>query len=176
MKRIILVNGLIAGAIVCAMMLINVPLHQSGALTNTSGMVLGFASMVIAFSTIFFGVKTYRDQYSNGAVNFWQAAKIGIGIACIASVFYAATWEVYYSYKGEEFITFYKSCEIQDFRDSGHTEAEVLAKQAEMDEMFENYRYAFVRIPMTLLEILPVGIVVSLITAALLRRREFLPA
>jgi hypothetical protein len=77
MKKIILVNGLIAGVIVSAMILISLPLQQQGIIDTRNGMLVGYTSMVIALSTIFFGIKTYRDQHLGGSISFWQAAKIG---------------------------------------------------------------------------------------------------
>jgi hypothetical protein len=176
MKRIIITNGIIAGVIVSAMLLISIPLQQNGVLDPSNGMVIGYASMVIALSTIFFGIKTYRDQHANGTISFWQATKIGLAIAAIAAILYAGVWEVYYSFKGQQYIDFYMSHYVEDLKADGLSEPEIEKERIEMDQNFEAYKSIYVRIPVTLMEILPVGIIVTLISAALLKRRQFLPA
>jgi hypothetical protein len=176
MKRIILVNGLIAGTIVSSIMLISVPLHNQGILNNANGMLIGYASMVIALSTIFFGIKTYRDQQEHGSISFWQACKVGVLIAIIGSLMYASTWEVYYGVAGNEFMDHYATSYIADLKASGATAAELETAKTEMQKWSELYKNPIIRFPMTLMEILPVGFVITLICAALLRRQKFLPA
>ena len=56
---------------------------------------------------------------------------------------------------------------------SGPALAQVVA---EMERFKANYANPLYRLPMTFSEIFPVGILVSLVTAALLRNRRFLPA
>jgi hypothetical protein len=176
MKKIILVNGLIAGVIVSAMFVISIPLQIQGLIDLNNGMIIGYTSMVIALSTIFLGIKTFRDQYSNGSISFWQGFKIGMSIALVAGVIYALTWEVYYSFKGDEFVAYYQKCMIDDLRSDGATEAEIAEKRAEFSQYFEMYKNPFIRFAMTLAEILPVGIIISLVAAGVLRKQEILPA
>jgi hypothetical protein len=54
MKKIILVYGLIAGVIVGAMLLITMPLYESGTLKLDNGEWLGYTTMVVALSLVFF--------------------------------------------------------------------------------------------------------------------------
>ena len=61
-------------------------------------------------------------------------------------------------------------------RKDGTPEAEIEKTQKEMTEFGEMYKNPLIRFPMTMLEILPVGVIVTLISAALLRRKEVLPA
>jgi hypothetical protein len=176
MRKIILVNGLLAGIIVSAMVVISIPLQTQGVITMDNGMLIGYASMLIALSTIFFGIKTYRDQYENGTISFWQATRIGLSIALVAAVVYAVTWEIYFRFKGEEFMTYYAACYVDKMKSHGATEAEISTARKEMIAWNEFYRNPFIRFGMTLTEILPVGIFVSLVSAAILRKREILPA
>src|SRR5687768_7434219 len=108
MKKIILTNGLIAGAIVSSMFLISWPLfHAEGKMDLDSGMFFGYASMLIAFSMIFFGVKRFRDRHQGGVISFGKAFQIGILITVIASVMYALTWEVCYNTFASDFMDKY---------------------------------------------------------------------
>ena len=48
--------------------------------------------------------------------------------------------------------------------------------RAEMAQFGEMYANPLIRMPITFIEIFPVGLVISLIAAALLRNSRFLPA
>jgi hypothetical protein len=89
---------------------------------------------------------------------------------------YAGTWEIYYSFRGEEFMEFYRKSYIENMREDGATTAELSAMKADLEKWGEYYRNPFVRFAMTITEILPVGIAISLIAAGILRKRQFLPA
>jgi hypothetical protein len=176
MKRIVLVNGLIAGAIVSAMLLISSPLIQKGVIDFDHGMLIGYASMVLALSMIFFGVKTYRDQYQNGVISFGQGFKVGILIALVAAVLYGITWEIYYNTAAGDFTEFYTQHYLQNLKDEGASEVEIATARSEMESWNELYKNPFIRFATTLTEILPVGLIISLIVAAILRKREILTA
>lgn len=175
MKKIIIVNGIIAGLIVSAMMLISQPMLKKGIIDFDNGMLIGYASMVISLSTIFFGIKTYRDQYEKGNVSFWQACKIGLAIAAIASIFYAITWQFYYNLSASDFMGQYTDYHIEKMKKEGASAAEINTARIDMQQWTKMYKNPFIRFAMTLAEILPVGIVITLISAAILRKRQILP-
>lgn len=176
MRKVILINGLIAGLIVSGMMIITQPLLRDGTINYDNGMIVGYASMVIALSMIFFGIKTYRDQYENGSVSFWQAFKVGILIAMVASIMYALTWEVYYRVAAPDFMTHYTEYSLEKMKKDGATQAELSTARTELEEWGVLYQNPFIRFLMTLMEIVPVGIVISLIAAAILKEKRILPA
>src|ERR1043165_378707 len=103
MKKIILTYGLIAGAIVSAMMLISMPLYNKGLISLDYGELIGYTTMVIALSMVFFGIKSYRDDHQNGAITFGKALQVGLLISVIATVMYAFAWEISYSQMSDEF-------------------------------------------------------------------------
>lgn len=176
MKKIVIINGLIAGVIVSGMMLLSLPLMKSGTINYDKGMILGYASMVIALSVVFFGIKTYRDQEQNGSISFGQAFKVGILIAIIASLLYATTWEIYYNTAGSDFTEHYSKYYLDKMRSEGASESEIKEAQLEMEAFGEKYKNPVIRYAMTLMEIIPVGLIIALISAAILRRKEILPA
>jgi hypothetical protein len=176
MKKIIITNGVIAGVIVSAMLLISLPLMDRGILNYDSGMIVGYTSMVIALSVIFFGIKTYRDQYQSGTITFGQGFKLGILIALLAGVIYALTWEVYYNVAAPDFMQQYTEHYLKKMKEEGASQAEIQSMQTEMDNFSELYKNPVVRFGYTLMEILPVGLVITLISAGILRKREVLPA
>jgi len=95
MKRNILICGLISGAIVAILMVFT----SMACYKNEdfeSSMVLGYASMILAFSLVFVGIKNYRDKFNHGEVSFGKAFKIGLYITLIASTMYVVVWLIEY--------------------------------------------------------------------------------
>lgn len=176
MKRIILINGAIAGAIVSGIMLISHPFVEDGAIGFDNGMLVGYASMVLGLSLTFVGIKTYRDQSLGGIITFGQAIKVGLLITLVASLIYAVTWDIYYRTGASDFTEKYTMHYLQKMEDEGASAEEIGSMKKEMEGFNQLYENTFVRFGVTLLEILPVGIVITLLSAAILRRREIFPA
>jgi len=175
MKKIILVYGSIAGVIVGAMFFITAPLYDNGTINFDNGMWVGYTSMVIALSLILFGVKSYRDNFSAGIITFGTGFKIGILITVVASLIYALSWEISYRTVSKGFTQKMKEYYVQNLKQEITNEAELKAEIAKQDELWEMYKNPFIRFGMTLMEIFPVGLIISLISAGLLRKKEFLP-
>ena len=176
MKKIVLVYGAISGLIVGAMLIITMPLYESGTLKFDNGQLLGYTTMVIALSLIFFAVKSYRDQHLKGVITFGQAFKVGILVSLVASIIYALIWEISYNTMKGDFMGKMNEHSMMKMKERGASEKEIADAKADMDEFAELYKNPLVRFPITVLEIAPVGLIVSLLCAALLRRKEFLPA
>lgn len=179
MRKIVTVFGLLSGTIVSALMLLGVTLTHGGTFDLDQGMLVGYASMLVALSLVFFGIKAHRDRNLNGAIGFGAAFKVGLSIAFIASLMYGFTWEAYLASQEngrDAFVDSYTEQYLAELRQQGAPQAEIEQKLQEMAGFKEMYRNPFIRFAMTLAEILPVGVLVALLAAALLRRKEVLPA
>lgn len=175
MKKIVLTFGLISGAIAAALMWLLVTFVKNDGIDFDNAMIWGYATMVIALSLVFFGIKSYRDN-NGGRITFLKGLQVGILISLLSAVCYAATWEVYYPTVGAEFMQKYTTYYLDKMRKDGASDAEVEKARVEGERFMELYRNFFVRFAMTLMEILPVGVIVTLVSAALLRKRDILPA
>lgn len=175
MTRIVLIFGLISGAIAGLLMWILMYVVNSEAVNFDNATILGYATMIIALSMIFFGIKSYRDN-NGGKIGFWRGVQIGILISLISAVCYAASWEIYYPKIGQEFIQKYTTYYLDKMKAGGASEAEVEKASKEMNDFGEMYKNLVVRFGVSMSEILPVGIIVTLISAALLRKRQPPPA
>ena len=100
MKKNIVIYGLIAGAIVSILMLstVNYLSHCEGNVNYDTSMLIGYASMLIAFSLVFVGIRNYRDKFNEGIISFGKAFKIGTMIVLIASTIYVIAWLIAVSY------------------------------------------------------------------------------
>ncbi|HEY9006669.1 MAG TPA: DUF4199 domain-containing protein [Ohtaekwangia sp.] len=176
MKKIIIINGLIAGAIVSSMFLITHPLFDKGILNYDNGMIIGYTSMVIGLSLVFVGIKTYRDQHQKGVITFGKGVQIGLLITLVASIVYALCWEVSFNTFASDYTEKYTQHYVDKMKREGASETEITQMRTEMAEFNEYYKNPIIRFGVTIMEIAPVGIVITLISAALLRRKEFLSA
>ncbi|MEQ9288067.1 MAG: DUF4199 domain-containing protein [Cyclobacteriaceae bacterium] len=168
MKKLILTYGTIAGVVVSAMLLITL----SGSSRNfENGELIGYASMIIAFATIFVAVKSYRDKSLDGNIGFKQAFSIGLGITLVATAIYILSWMIMSETIASDFMSEYYQYSIEKLKASDLTETEIDEKIAEMEYFKELYKNPMVKIGMTFLEIFPVGLLVSLISAFILKSR-----
>ena len=173
MQKHILIYGLISGIIVSAIMLVSMNYfsHCEGNVDMTSSMIIGYASMLIAFSLVFVGIRSYRDKYQNGVISFGKSFKIGILIVLIASTLYVVSWMICYFFFMPDFLDKYGAMEIENMKSAGATITEIENKRKEMADFNRMYKNPFFNAMMTYAEILPVGLIVTLISALILKRK-----
>lgn len=137
---------------------------------------LGYLVMIIALSMIFIGIKRYRDQELGGVIRFGTAALLGLGITAVASVVYVVAWELNLVMTDYAFIHDYTASIIASEEAAGVAGAELEQVVAEMESLKQQYASPLYRVPMTFLEIFPVGLVITLLSALLLRNPRIAPA
>lgn len=174
MLRKILGFGLIAGLIAGAPMSLlivtrkdHLPVHW--------GMVIGYLTMLLAFSTIFIAIKRRRDTELGGVIRFWPALGIGLGISLIAGVIYATCWEIALAWSQLDFAADWARMTIEQSKAKGLSGPALDKVVAEMEAFKQMYAQPHYRMAMTFAEIFPVGLLVSLVAAGLLRNPRFLP-
>lgn len=173
MKKIVIICGSIAGLIVTSMMLASI----SGFITGSDfegsvgSMLLGYSSMVVAFSLIFVGVKNYRDKHNSGTITFGKSLKIGLLITIVASTIYVIVWQIDYYFFIPDFYEKYSAHIIRDMKAHGATLAQIQQQMAANKSNGEMYRNPLFNAMFTYMEILPVGIIMSLLAALILKRK-----
>jgi hypothetical protein len=172
MKRNILVFGAIAGSIVSVFMATSMAVAGCSAGADmTSGMVIGFASMAVAFSFVFVGIRNFRDKQNGGIISFGKAFVLGLMISLVASTMYVLTWAVEYNIFLPDFMDKYSALEAKKIQESGIGQAEMTKALANINDMKEKYKNPVFFTLFTYMEILPVGIIISLISSLILRRK-----
>ena len=175
MLRTILKYGAIAGVVVGGFMFATF-IGFGGEPPSQYAMLIGYATMLIALSAVFVGIKRHRDVDRGGVIGFWPALGVGLGISFVAGVFYVVAWEGVQAVMQMDFATSYGNVMVEQARARGADAAEIARMQAEMDAFKVQYANPLFRLPMTFAEIFPVGVLVSLLSAALLRNPRFLAA
>ena len=169
MKKHVLKYGLLSGLALAAMMALTVPFeHQVSA---RFGMVVGYTTMVLSFLIIFVGVKHYRDIECGGTIGFGRAFGAGVLMMLISCACYVAMWEVLVATVEKNFAHDYTTSMVKRAENSGLKGAALEAKLAQIRKFEATYSNPVYRMAMTLLEPLPVGIVLSLVTAGVLRKK-----
>lgn len=171
MKKNVFVFGIIAGAISSILMVITVGLCLNSTMSFDYGMLYGYAAMLIAFSMIFVCVKNYRDKYNGGFVSFGKAFRIGLYITLIASTIYVLVWLIDYYFFIPDFAERYGAYMAEHAKSSGFTQVELDKQAVHIAEYMNVVKNPFMHALFTYTEILPIGLVVSLIAAAILKRK-----
>ena len=163
------IAGAIAITIISATLAMDLPSHATS-------IFVGYLIMLAALSLIFVGVKRYRDVECGGVIRFGRAFGLGVGMAVVAGVVYALGWEIFIAVSGFDFMTDYTNDLVAGMRAEGAAQAVIDAKLAEMNDMKAMYDNPLLRMLMIFAEIAPVGLIVALISAALLRNPKVMPA
>jgi hypothetical protein len=169
------IYGLLAGAVIAS--IISALLTLFGHDTPFATLWFGYLVQFVGLTFVFVGVKRYRDVERGGVVGFWPALGVGLAIALTAAVAYSAVWEIYLFLTNYAFPDQYMESERLKLIAAHLPPAKIEQEMAELKAMFESYKNPLFRIPMTMMElILPLGLLVPLGAAALLRNPRFLPA
>lgn len=168
-----IVYGGIGGGVAISVLVLSLALPLPN---HSHSLWFGYLVMLAAMSLIFVGVKRYRDAECGGIIGFGRAFALGLGIAIVASLIYVAGWEAYLALSGKDFMAEYTAAIIERMRQDGASAAAINAKLVEMRGMAESYRNPLFRLPMTFIEIFPVGLIVTLVSAGLLRNPRLFPA
>jgi len=170
MKNIVVKFGFLSGGLM-ALLLVLTFVFLRGPWIFEYGAPVGYAGMVLAFSVIFIGVKSYRDTVNQGSISFSKALQVGLLIAGISSLCYVAAWLVVHDFFFPDFMDQYAAHAIEKLRHSGAPEAAIQKAKDEMTQFKGYYANPFFRAAITFVEPSPVGIVVSLLTALILRKK-----
>ena len=169
MKKTVLTFGLIAGVMISVLM------GGSLLIANKIGaghsMVLGYTIMVASFLLIYFGIRRYRDNTLAGQISLGRALACGILITLITTVCYVAMWEVLYFNFMPHFMDSYWAAQIHKVQTSGLDPATIATQVANIERTARLYQNPLVNMAYTFMEPLPVGLIITLISAAVLRRK-----
>ena len=167
-----LIYGLLSGSVIAAVITAALVLGPEG----THSLWFGYLVMLVALTFIFVGVKRYRDVERGGVIKFLPALGMGLAIAAVAGIAYVCVWEIYLAATDYAFMDQYIAAIARNRAAAGVPPAAIAEELRQLEGMREAYANPLFRAPMTFLEIFPVGLLVALVSAALLRNPRLLPA
>jgi hypothetical protein len=169
MKKIVLTFGLISGLIMSVLM--GGSLLLADKIGSGHSLLLGYTIMVASFLLIYFGIRSYRDNTLAGQISFGRAFACGILITLISSVCYVVMWEILYFNFMPHFMDGYFAAQIHKVQSAGLDAAATAARVAAIQHSQQLYQNPLVNMAYSIMEPLPVGLLITLISAALLRRK-----
>lgn len=170
MKKIVLTFGLISGALMAIFMFATMPLIDRIGMDRM--VFVGYTGIVLAFMLVFFGIRSYRENVGAGVISFGRAFAVGILIALIASVCYVIAWMILYYNFMPDFFDKYAAHVMEKMRASGAAAEAIQAQAREMEHMKQMVKNPLVHAALVFLEPLPVGLIITLISALILRRKK----
>lgn len=173
MKKIVITYGLISAGISAIMWTIIMSfMKQNQDFGFESSMIVGYSAMVISFLMIYFGMAAYRDNKGGGHITYGKAVQVGLWISLIACVCYVISWAVIYNTLVPDYMDKYITGQIDAMKASGASAEKIEKASAEMNTMKENYKKPLYFFLYTFLEPTPVAILVTLISAFVVRMKS----
>jgi uncharacterized membrane protein YhaH (DUF805 family) len=169
-----LAYGILSGLVIITVIIAGTQLAAQASFLGS--VWFGYLVMFAALTFLFVGVKRYRDVDRGGVIGFGAAFAMGLGIAVVAGLAYVVVWEAYLAVTNYAFMDQYIAG-VQQAREAQGLSPTALAKEmADLERLRVQYRNPLFRVPMTFLEIFPVGLIVALASALLLRNPKARPA
>jgi hypothetical protein len=165
-KRVLLLA--IAGGLAISLFM-NITVDYCNGQDSALNMLVGYTAMILAFSVIFVAIKKERDD-NGGVITFGKGFRMALLITCITSTIYVIAWLLNYHFFMSDFMDRYAASSIKAAQASHLSAQELNEKIASINHMKDMYQSPFWIIIFTYAEILPVGLVVSLIAALALKR------
>jgi len=167
LKKTILIFGLISGALISLLMALTVPFQDR----IGHGYVIGYTTIVLSLLLSYFGIRSYRDNVANGHITFGKAFLVGLSITVISCLCYVVTWQIIYYKFMPDFMDKYGAHVLERMQASGATAAAIQEKSEEINKLKVMYKNPLFNAAMTFIEPFPVGLVITLISAAVLRKK-----
>ncbi len=128
---------------------------------------IGYLSIVLALSSIYFAVRKNRDEIGNGLISFGKAFQIGALTTLIPSAFMFVSTVIFHLTQGDKFKE-WAMAEME--RTMSSEEFQAMTQQIEANQ--DLYNNPFFQGVVMFLTVLVIGLIVSLIVAFLLKKEE----
>ena len=170
MKNTVLKFGLYSGVVSATLMFLTTFFVES--IGFDRGVYVGYTAILISFLFVYFGVRSYRDNVLGGQITFARGFNAGILITLISCACYVATWEFVYFNLMPDFAEKYTAYAIEHARASGATQQAIDATARQMEDFKRMYDNPLMNAAITFTEPFPIGLLVTLISAAVLRTKK----
>lgn len=173
MRKTVLTFGSIGGAVIAVLISATVPFADR--IGFDKGVIIGYTTMILAFMFVFFGVRSYRENVGDGQISFGRAFAVGILITLIVCICYVVAWEIIYFKFMPDFMDKYANYAIAKAKAAGASQPAIDAQLQQMKQLKVMLDNPLINAAMTFTEPFPVGLLVTLISAAVLRKKRKQP-
>lgn len=168
MKKTVIRFGLLSFVVTSILFLIMLVVGQ-GLSFNTQA-VLGYATIVISLSFVFFGIKHYRDKENNGTISFGKALALGMLITLFVGLGFAVIDFIYTAYINPDFLEQYTTYSLTELEKTFSGEELIAAKEklkSDMESMGSSSFMAFIMFVTVTL----IGFIISLVSSLFLQHK-----
>lgn len=162
--------GLISGGVMVSLFIItHILLDINDPNNYGTSELIGYTTMVLSLVAIFFGIRHYKHEQSDGILTLKTAIVVGLQITLVASFFFGVYSYVLMEFITPEFLDSYYGYYVDTIKNSQATEA---VKQAQLNEMKEMEWFIFNTFLQSLLMFVTVfliGGVITLISSFILK-------
>jgi Protein of unknown function (DUF4199) len=169
MRKTVLTFGLMSGAVSAATMLATIPFAD--AIGWEKGEILGYTMIVLSALMVFFGVRSYRENAGGGRLTFGRGFAVGILITLISSACYVGTWEIVYFKLMPGFAEKYAAHMVERAKASGASQQKMDETERQAKQFKRMYDNPAINVALTFTEVFPIGLVVTLLSAGILRKK-----
>ena len=169
MKKTVLTFGLTSGAMSAALMLVTIPFTDR--IGWEKGEILGFTGIVLSALMVFFGVRSYRENAGGGRLTFGRGFAVGILITLISSACYVGTWKIIYFKLMPGFAEKYAAHMVERAKASGASQQKMEETERRAKQFEQMYHNPAINVALTFTEVFPMGLVVTLLSAGILRKK-----
>jgi hypothetical protein len=177
MIRTIVLYGLAGALVVGAFMVAgSLTWANGGQAPPENGVAVGYLTQLVALTAVFLGIKHHRDVALGGVIKFFPALGIGLAISAVAALGWVVGWEIVLAMSNIDFPAMMKEQMLAQAQARGASEAELQKIAADAASFAQLYMTPPIRWSISFIEMFPVGVLVSLVAAGLLRNSRFMPA
>lgn len=133
--------------------------------------IIGYTSMVVSLSFIFFGIKHYRDKVNQGTVTFGKALVIGLLISIFVGIGVAIIDYVYTTVINPDFATEYLDKTLATMKETLPAE-EYEIEKVKLSEQMQAYGGSGFMAFIMFATVVMIGFVISLISGLILQRKN----
>ncbi len=170
MKKTVLTFGLLSGAVVALLMTALV--FFADRIGFDRAVIVGYTTIVVSLLLVPFGIRSYRENVGGGHITFGRAFAVGILITLISCICYVIVWEVVYYNFLPDFVEKYGAYMVEKAKASGASQQTIEATIQEMKDMKRMLDNPLINAAMTFIEPFPVGVIITTISAAILRKKR----
>lgn len=131
---------------------------------------IGYTSMVISLSFVYFGIKHYRDYENNGELLFGKAVLIGILISVFAGLGFGLIDYIYTTVINPDFATEYLEKTLAGMKETLTLEEYNIQKE-QLTQQMEQYGGSGFMAFIMCITVIIIGFIISLISALFLQRK-----
>ena len=170
MKSTVLRYGIFSAIAICGLFIVGWFFGKQADIDYSTQEIIGYTSMILSLSFVFFGIKHFRDKVNSGKVSFGKAVLIGLLISLIAGLAFGLIDVIYIEYINPNFAVEYYDYQTAELKAtlSGAELDTALTQMESQKEMFMSTTMNFIIMSLT---VFVIGFIISLLSALILQRK-----